>query len=525
MSKKSLVFVISAHQPYICHPEDDYSAQNELLYAAISETYLPLLNMFSNLEADGVPFKVVMCFSPSLCALLSDPIVQAQYIEWLNKVIALGEAEVARYPETDPRHALSKAQLAQAKQNKLDFCETYQQDLLSKFSYYSKKGNVELMATAATNCYLPLYADLPQAVQAQVEEGLLSHRHFFDTLPEGFLLPFMGYTPGLESIIRSYGFYYTILDAHGLLFANPVCEKGIFAPVRCANSLVVFGCDKAAASGFDDDAQSYIHKSVYRNQNRDIGFESDVSCLKGFLNKDNGRVPTGYKYWSQEADGFYDADAAFEQVQADAKQFLDVKAQKLHEASLATGGNDVCSVCYFDADFFGQKWYEGIVWLEKILREESMREDICVERCSALIGDKYSLPKTEPFPSSSFDSGYGEDMIDHSNDWMIRYVRKAVERMIDLTSRFPADTGLKERSLNLAAKEVLLAQSGDWPKMVKDQNFDTYASERFKESVLAFTTVYDSLGSNSISTEWLTGMERRHRIFPWINYRVFSEKH
>ena len=103
-------------------------------------------------------------------------------------------------------------------------------------------------------------------------------------------------------------------------------------------------------------------------------------------------------------------------------------------------------------------------------------------------------------------------------------MRKAVERMVDLTQRFPTDTGLKERSLNLAAKEVLLAQSGDWAKMLKEQDFGDYASERFKESIGAFSTVYDSLGSNSISTEWLTNMERKHRIFSWINYRAFSSK-
>ena len=114
--------------------------------------------MFSDLEADGVPFKLMMCFSPSLCALLSDPTVQKCYINWLDKVIALGEAEVGRYDADDPRCALAEEQLRQAKQNKHDFEETYQQDLLSKFSYYAKKGNIELMRrqpqTAICRCTL-----------------------------------------------------------------------------------------------------------------------------------------------------------------------------------------------------------------------------------------------------------------------------------------------------------------------------------------------------------------------------------
>lgn len=525
MSKKSLVIAISAHQPYIWHKEDSFLPQNEILYSAISETYLPLLNMFSNLEADGIPFKLMMCFSPSLCALLSDPVVQSCYIDWLDKVIALGEAEVNRYDSSDPRKALAEEQLRQAKQNKHDFSETYQQDLLSKFSYYAKKGNIELMATAATNCYLPMYVDLPQAVQAQIEVGLMSHRRYFDTAPEGFWLPYMGYTPGLESIIRSYGFFYTILDAHGLLFGSPVPMKGIFSPARCFNSLSVFARDNAAASGFEDNPELYALKGEYRNQNRDIGFESPLNELEEFLNEDHVRVPTGYKYWANDTDAVYNTARALASAGADAETFLDMKARKLAKVSEELDNTDVSSVCCFEADFFGQKWFEGVAWLESVFRKAAERDDIELAQCSSLLENKFSLPKITPFTSAASGTGYAEDLIDHSNDWMIRYVRKAVERMIDLTSRFPSDSGLKERSLNLAAKEVLLAQSGDWPEMVKKQNFDSYASDRFRESVGAFTTVYDSLGSNSISTEWLTNMEREHRIFSWINYRAFSAKH
>ncbi len=107
---------------------------------------------------------------------------------------------------------------------------------------------------------------------------------------------------------------------------------------------------------------------------------------------------------------------------------------------------------------------------------------------------------------------------------MIRYARKAVERMIDLTERFPNDTGLKERALNLGARELLLALADDWPRMVHDHMYDDYAAQRFRESIFAFTTVYDSLGSNFISTEWLTSVEKEHPLFPWLNYRIFSRK-
>ena len=107
---------------------------------------------------------------------------------------------------------------------------------------------------------------------------------------------------------------------------------------------------------------------------------------------------------------------------------------------------------------------------------------------------------------------------------MIRYVRKASERMIDLADRFPNDTGLKTRLLNLGAKELLLAQSVSLAKMIENEEFSDFAEKRFKDSIKAFTSVFDSLGSNTVSTEWLTKIEERDNLFPWMNYRIFSKK-
>lgn len=537
MKKKSLVFTIHAHREYIWHPEEEYRAQNELLFSAISEVFLPLLNLFSDLESEGIPFKITLCISPTTCALLENPQVQQQYLEWIENVIALGEAQVAslekkdgdaykNYDEETQAKLLqvAKEQLSLARKAKHDFAEMYQQDLLSKFAYYAKKGNIELLATTITNCYLPLYADLPQAIQAQIEEGLVAHKHYFGTTPDGFWLPHLGYTDGIESIIRSYGFYYTMISAHGLLFGEPAPQKGIFAPVRAQNGFVFFANDAGDSRIAGDEPKSFMHNPLYRNQNRDVGFEADASLLENFICKNGERIPTGYKFWANGTDTVYDMALAQKTVQQDAKAFLDAKAQKLAKASSILNDEDVASVCCFEIDFFGQEWFEGYFWLEEVLRQIAERDDIEAVHASELIGDKFSFQKQMPFPSSSLQSGYAEDFIDHKNDWMLPYLRKAASRMIDLTARFPSDTGLRERFLNLAAKELLLAQSGDWQKMIKDEEFDDYATERFKESIVAFTRVYDSLGSNEISTEWLTSMERKHSVFPWINYRVFSEK-
>ena len=216
---------------------------------------------------------------------------------------------------------------------------------------------------------------------------------------------------------------------------------------------------------------------------------------------------------------------AKEQIEKDAKDFISSKIERLSKAQELIPEQDVSLVCTIEGDTLGVNWQEGIAWLEEVLRQTFCNNEIEVEFLSDLIRDNhFSLQKIKPYFSSEEGTGYGENMLEHSNGWMLRYIRKASERMIDLTSRFTDDTGLKARALNLAAKEILLAQSAAWQQMINTKNSPEYAEQRFKESVLAFSTVYDSLGSNSISTEWLTRMEKKHTLFPEMNYMVFSSK-
>lgn len=516
MSKKSLVINIVAHSPYIRHLDESNAFRNNILFSAISDIYLPLLNMFADLESEGIPFKVNMVVSPTLCTMLADPVIQQQYIEWLEKIIALGEAEINKYDSNDFRGKLASKYMKQAKQNLKDFQETFNQDILSKIKYYTNHGNIELMATAATYSFLPHYVDMPEAVQAQIETGMQIHKSYFGVVPEGFWLPYMGYVPGLERIIRPYIFNYSIVDTHSLLFANPQPTAGIFSPVRCENSLVLFGCDYEKNS-------NYRKAGVYRNQEKDTGFEADEDYLNSVLGDIGARVKTGYRYNANDGSE-YNIKAAMNQAKADAEAFIKEKSEKLEKASELVKEGDVSLVCSFDASTFGGSWYEGIEWLNQVLRSAVESEDFELATCSELIDKQYSLQRIAPFAGANVGTGYGECLLDNNNSWMIRYVRKACERMIDLAVRFSDDTGLKARSLNLASKELLLAMAGDWPMMLHDGEMPEYAEERFKESVSAFSTVYDSLGSNCISTEWLTKMEKKHPLFSDMNYHVFSRR-
>ena len=55
MEQGLLAIVLHAHLPFVRHPEYPEFLEEEWLFEAISETYLPLLFVFENLVADGDP--------------------------------------------------------------------------------------------------------------------------------------------------------------------------------------------------------------------------------------------------------------------------------------------------------------------------------------------------------------------------------------------------------------------------------------------------------------------------------------
>jgi 1,4-alpha-glucan branching enzyme len=177
----------------------------------------------------------------------------------------------------------------------------------------------------------------------------------------------------------------------------------------------------------------------------------------------------------------------------------------------------------YDAELFGHWWFEGPEWLEQVMRHLSEEpEGLVMTTPSEYLKQAPELQPLQPELSSWGNKGYSEVWLEGSNDWVYRHTHKAVERMIELTERFPDETGLKERALNQAAREVLLSQASDWPFIMHANTNVSYAHRRVKEHVYNFNTIYESLSRSTVGTEWLTTLERRNNIFPNLNYRVFS---
>lgn len=523
----AISLVLHAHLPFVRHPEHPRFLEETWLFEAISETYLPLLRMFERLDNEKVPFKLAISFSPTLCEMLADPLLRERYLEHLDRLIELGSRETLRTADDAPLNRMARFYYDRAVEDRVLYVERYEKDLLKAFDYYHKKGRIELLTTAATHSFLPFLASSPEALQAQIEVALAQHRLHFGKNPVGFWLPELGWYPGVDALLRAYNFAYTIVDTHGLLFAEPTPELGTFSPIRTNEGLVVFGRDLAASREVWDAATGYPADPLYRDFYRDIGFDLPAEALDCFMENGGARSSTGFKYWAVTGGSAekipYDPDLAAIRVEEDAHDFLASRVERGRKSREATGTAG-CAVCAYDAELFGHWWFEGPAFLEALFRQAARRDDLRFAMPSEIIDRQARFQSVEPQFSSWGTNGYAETWLDSSNDWMYRHLLRCTARMSELADRFPDDGGLKERALNQAARELLLAQASDWAFIMKNRTSPSYARTRVEESIKNFLTIYDSLGGNYISTEWLTNLEKRHRIFSQINYRVFRKK-
>lgn len=77
------------HTFHMCITEYTFFLEEQWLFEAITETYIPILKMFRNLEKDRIPVKLTMSITPPLMEMLANTDLQYKYEKRLEKLIEL----------------------------------------------------------------------------------------------------------------------------------------------------------------------------------------------------------------------------------------------------------------------------------------------------------------------------------------------------------------------------------------------------------------------------------------------------
>src|SRR5712692_2698419 len=150
-----LSLVLHAHLPFVRHPEYNDFLEEDWLYEAITETYIPILEAFEGLERDGVDWRMTMSITPTLAAMLSDPLLQYRYVRHIDNLIALAGKEVERTRMRPEFHALACMYNERFLRARQVFVNQYGNNLLNGFRRFFDLGKLELITSAATHGFLP----------------------------------------------------------------------------------------------------------------------------------------------------------------------------------------------------------------------------------------------------------------------------------------------------------------------------------------------------------------------------------
>ncbi|MBN1648595.1 MAG: DUF1957 domain-containing protein [Spirochaetales bacterium] len=525
-NKGYLNFVLHAHLPFVRHPEYERFLEENWLFEALSETYLPLLRVFEQLKADRIPFRLTLSISPTLASMLNDEFLQGRYVSHLKRLIELSEKELKRLKNDRQFKPLAKMYNELFSRNLHDFYEVYKKNILKGLRQLEKDGYLDIITTAATHSFLPLYQNYPAAIDAQIQTAVISHGRLFGKEPSGMWLPECGFFPGLERYLKSSNLNYFYSSAHGILFAEEKPKSGVYAPLDCGNGVLAFGRDNVMTNAVWSAEDGYPGDFAYREFYRDIGFDLPADYILEYIQPDGMRVNTGFKYYritgkTEDKKAYIPEDAA-EKAKEHAENFLYKIKNKIRKIAPLMDKPPYIAAP-FDAELFGHWWFEGPIWIDQVLRMIAADEEKSIELVcpSDYLKKQKNHQKALPSFSSWGNKGYAEVWLDGTNDWIYRHTHKAIERMQELVIRFPNESGLKERVLNQAAREVMLAQASDWPFIMETGTTVPYAVRRVKEHLFNFTTIYDNLSRGNVNTEWLTKLEKKNNVFPDIDYRIF----
>ncbi|MGI8811822.1 MAG: glycoside hydrolase family 57 protein [Pyrinomonadaceae bacterium] len=530
--------VLHAHLPFVRHPEYPEFLEEDWLYEAITEVYLPLIFIFQSLHDAGAKPRLTINVSPPLCEMLADKLLQARYTAHLENMLSLAVKELARTEIETPPFLDAAKMYVKNLTSSLDLWNNrYSQDLVSAFRHLQDIGVLEIITCGATHGFLPLIST-PEARRAQVQVATANYRKHFGRSPRGIWLPECAYEPGIEDLLKDAGIEYFISDTHSILYGDPRPKYGVHSPVACPNGVAVFARDVDTSEQVWSAEIGYPGNDLYREFYRDIGWDMPLEYLKPHLHADGNRRHLGLKYYRitgrgvpQQAKEPYIPALAREKAAENAMHFIGQRIKQAYKLRETFGDHPPLVVSPYDAELFGHWWFEGPQFIDFFFRKLHYdQSEIAAATPGDFLDAGIPIQIQRPTASSWGENGYYKVWLNEENSWMYPYQHDAERRMTAYangfirTERELEASDHEARILNQMARELLLAQSSDWAFQIYQGTTVEYSSRRFRSHVQRFDLLANMIGRelSEGDRELLVEIESRDNIFPEIDFSVFK---
>lgn len=530
--------VLHSHLPYVLS-HGKWPHGMDWLNEAAAETYLPLLQVFDMLTAEGFTPSVTIGLSPVLCEQLSDPMFKEEFLAYLNLKAEAARLDIASFEKTqaegngaEREHMIRLARDWERFYEDLiiSFRETYRMNIVGAFRRLQDQGQLEVITCAATHGYLPLlYEDA--CVDAQIRLAVENYKKHFGRAPQGIWLPESAYRPyrewssplggdtarlrrGLEEFLDRHHLRFFYVDSHLIAGGRALgvyLER--FEALKKYWAEFSKGYTETSGDFKRSSYQSYLVRSRDNFIGRVYAFVRDprtgLQVWSGehgypgdgnYLDFHKKHWPGGHRYWrvtSIKADLgdklVYDPDVVQGRIEENAGHFKEMIRQiLLHEGAEAEGLPIICAP--YDTELFGHWWFEGPRWIYQVLKWISQDPELKLMTGSEYL-DQVTTHRVVSLPEGSWgEGGFHHIWFNPDTIWSWELIYPAERKMVEAARKWGWHPDPRvQQVLKQLAIELLLLESSDWQFLISTFSARDYAETRLVKHHLDFERLYELL--------------------------------
>ncbi|MBI3964871.1 MAG: DUF1957 domain-containing protein [Chloroflexi bacterium] len=559
MSQKlgAFTFVLHSHLPY-CRRAGRWPHGEEWIHEALSACYLPLLSALHDLAEANCPFRLTIGITPVLAEQLNDDLVKEHFEEFVTDRLERAERDVARFEKLSDAHFAHLAKFYAKFYGHVRDCfvDRFGRDVIGAFRRLQDAGHLEILTSAATHGYLPLF-DRDSSITGQLRTGVRTYQRLFGRNPKSIWLPECAYRPsyyaeaddqrylkpGIEQFLADVGIGSFFSETHAVEGGHPVGKAvgdavGPYGSISRRYVVPTSAYSEPThkttyrpywVSGLDVAVLGRNNRTGMQVWSADHGYPGDFE-YREFHKRDG---TSGLHYWrvtGARVDlGFkepYRPEWAQDHVQQHADHYAGLVENLLADYHRQSGQYGIIAAAY-DTELYGHWWFEGVSWIKEVLKRLAQSET--VELCTAS-GYLSAYPPEDvlALPESSW--GQGGNHFTWNNvdtDWIWPHIHEAECKMETLVERFPQVSGERHEVLSQAARELLLLQSSDWPFLVTTGQAREYAETRFEEHCERFNKLAALAERETVDAEAVTYARELYevdKLFADVDYRDFANR-
>ncbi|MFX1312577.1 MAG: 1,4-alpha-glucan branching protein domain-containing protein [Promethearchaeota archaeon] len=471
-----LGLVLQGHIPW-CKRSGTWPAGEEWLMEAMSETYIPMLNILRELKESGLKTAITINITPILAEQLADEYMKQRFSQYMENLISRAKDDILRFDNHLQQKKIAELHLKNFEYVLDTFYHNYYRDILGSFRWLQDEGMIELITSGATHGFLPLF-ESDSGIFSQIQLGVDTYKKYFGKEPKGFWLPECAYRPkqmfrgkireSIDYWLSNSGIEYFFVDSHGILTAEIIEHKNdkglnINYGYNLESGVSAFGRNKKTSRQVWDAEIGYPGNEYYRE----------------FHKKDH---ESGLHYWritGKIEKELYNIEKADKMVESHANHFVNLIELETRKFFQDYSTQSII-ISPYDFELFGHWWEEGINWIKRVIELINKNDKIELITISEFTSHNREKFSTIRMRETSWGEG-GDFRVwkNPEHGWIWPYINQSISDFENVLEMNPYPNGWGQRILKQIARELLLMEGSDWPFLLYTKQAKDYANQRF----------------------------------------------